>query len=292
MDDPDQLHLDVLTTASRPATAPLLAAVLLLAATGCGSFAPPAPFRAQADVPTSSEKTGALGVRPVEGRPDGLVLALHFDVDLDPGSRLVVERRVGSDEPERLRTIELDGDRARRASEEGIEFIDRSVQPDSTIHYRVAYYRPGRSPGPDTSPDRRSPVRTVEWSSPPSRPEEVTARADTHRAVELRWEPGGTGALIFRRDVLDRSAGAQRIAVLEAGERGVHLDRDIAPGGVYAYRVALAVEHDSYTQYGPPSEPLYVSLPEPRGAAGPEPCARAAIALTTCALEPSQISPQ
>jgi len=259
-----------LTNGPRPQLPRILAATFLLAATGCGSLAAPVSFRTEPDARPPSDKTDAFEIHPVEGRPDGLVLGLSFAFDLASGSRVVVERRVGSTESERLRTIELDAERARIAADDGIEFIDRSVEPETTIHYRVSYYRPGRSHGSDASPDRRSSVRTVEWSSPPSRPDDVTARADTPRAVELRWSPGGTGALIVRRDVLDRSTDAQRIAVLEAGERGVHLDRDAAPGGVYAYQVALAVEHESYTQYGPPSEPLYVSVPKSRASIGPE----------------------
>lgn len=261
MDDPDQFHLEVLNPPNDCAGLPAALLALLFTA-GCATFGPPVSFSDDHQSRQRSSASRSLSVRPVEGRPDGLVLELVIDFEPQPGSRLVVRRHLDDGDPRTLRTIELDAERARRARKEGIEFIDRSVESGSELHYRIAYFAPRRSSGDADRPDRRSEPLTVEWSSPPPRPERLTARADTPRAVELRWEPGETGALIFRRDVLRRSTNTQRIATLRAGERGVLLDRDVRSGGVYAYRVALAHEHLSYTQYGPPSEAVYISVPE------------------------------
>lgn len=239
----------------------LLLLATVVGAVACGSFIPPVQFSAGADPDRTASAPPDLSLQPVEGRPDGLVLELNVGFEPESGSRLVVERR-RRDASKVLKSIELDGDLARRIPETGIEFIDRSVRPGPPHHYRLSYYAPGRTPGDGGDPDRISAVRTLEWREPPPRPEEVTARADFSRAVELRWQTEGNGALVFRRNVLEGSAGPKRLASFDSGRRGVLLDRDVRPGAVYAYRVALAAEYDEITQYGPPSESLYVSVPD------------------------------
>lgn len=238
------------------AAATALAAVC---AAGCATLSPPVSVSAATDRSNAPRTTSSseLELDPVEGRPGALVLRLKSSFEPPPESRLEVRRRVGRGSAQTIRTVELSSDLSTQLAEKGVEFIDRSVEPGPPLRYRLLYFESAEA---DT-PDARSAILTVDWKEPPPRPKDVRAHADTSRAVELRWKPPNFGALVFRRNVLKREAATRRIATVGPSMNGTFVDRDVVPGAVYTYRVALSIEHEEFTQYGPPSEPLYVSVP-------------------------------
>lgn len=227
---------------------------------GCGTLAAPIEFQSleQDRSEPESARDSELELEPVEGRPGALVLKLTASFSPDPESRLEIRRRVDGAPPETIRTVESSRKISARIADGGVEFIDRDVEPDRILRYRLLYF----APSDRENPEKRSSVVRVEWKSPPRPPENVRAHADSPRTVELRWEPPTSGALVFRRNVLDEEGGTRRIASLDPVFGGVLVDRDVEPGAVYAYRIALSLENDGFLQYGPVSEPLYVAVPE------------------------------
>ena len=234
----------------------LLAGLLCALSPGCGTLAAPVTIAPTSETarPGAPAEAG-LSVQPVEGRPQGLLLRLTTDFQPDPASRLELRRRVGDAPAETLRTIEVGGEVAERLTGEGLDFLDRSVTPAKRHVYQLVYR-------PETDAPRASAPLTVTWQPPPAAPTALHAFADTPAAVELNWRASAPGALLFRRDVLDKNQETRRIAHLGPSAGGRYVDRDVEPGGVYAYRIALARPNEGFTQYGPPSEPLYVSVPD------------------------------
>jgi hypothetical protein len=233
----------------------LLAGLLCTLSPGCGTLAAPVNIAPTSQTtPPGAAAEAALAIQPAEGRPQGLLLRLTTDFQPDPGSRLELRRRVGDAPPETLRTIAVGGEVAGRLTGEGLDFLDRSVAPGRLHVYQLVYR-------PKSDERRTSAPLTVTWQKPPATPTGLHAFADTPVAVELNWRASAPGALVFRRNVLDKNAKTRRIAHLGPSAGGRYVDRDVEPGGVYAYRIALARPGEGFTQYGPPSEPLYVSVP-------------------------------
>ena len=194
-----------------------------------------------------------------EGRPDGLRLVLRSDVAVRPGSSLTLMRTVDDAASAPYEQVDVDRRIAAALADPGVEFVDREMTPGGHYAYRLSLEDPGG--GVKTS----APVE-VAWRRPPGRPAHLAAVAPTSAGVEVRWDAKPhLGALVFRRDVLDRSARPRRRAELGAGCDGIFFDRDVEPGGVYAYRVALARFDGGVVQYGTPSEEVYVTVPGEEG---------------------------
>ncbi len=248
----------------------LLLPAALVAAGACGTLAVPFSLTNRSETPENRGAAGEtpaeppLTIAPIEGQPRGLMLRLSASTDLSPEGVLVVERRIGEADPETARTIELNTkriDRLRR-KDEGLQFLDRAVVEGKRHRYRVVYHPPARrdaaSDGPDGPGAARSPTTEFTWAAPPDRPERPEV-LQTGGLVELQWEPH-RGAVVFRRNVLKDGAETRRLATVGQGARGGFVDRSARPGGVYAYRVALARDDGGFPQFGHPSEPVYVSL--------------------------------
>lgn len=235
-----------------PIQSPLssLIGVALALLTSCASLRP----LAQAPAPDSgSALPSAIELRAVEGRPQGLVLRLTSAMEeLD---RVELYRVVGASKPELLESIEVDAS-VQTALARGVEIIDGAMTPGSAHAYQAVAVADGALAA-------ESAIVDVEWRDPPARPTTVRARAPLPDAVELSWVAcHGCGAMIFRRDVL-ADGPFERLAAIAAGRAPLFVDRDVRPGGVWSYRVALAKEAEKggLVQYGPLSEEVYASTP-------------------------------
>jgi len=238
-------------------------ALLTALVAACGTLTAPISFssadKSVGDPPSPGGTS--ITITPVEGRPRGLLLAIDAPSDLAEDGELEVVRRTDDGQPETVRTIELGTRRLEQLADDGLQFLDRSVITDNTYHYQVVYHPPTREPSGREDRTTTSPSRSVSihWRSPPSRPNRLTAR-QIGQAIELQWSPRKQSAVIFRRNVLDDREGARRIATVGPGARGRFVDRTAKPDEVYAYQIALAREYAQFPQFGPPSDPLYVSL--------------------------------
>lgn len=216
-----------------------------------------------AEVPVAAHQTVIL--EAVEGRPNGVVLRLRTDVE--GISALELYRAVGDGEAQLLQELAVDEQLAQALSR-GVELVDPNVRPNTLHQYQLVLVRDGEVL-------EASAVLDVEWSPPPPPILEFRAAATLTDAVELRWEaPAEYGAVVFRRDVL-ADGPFERLRELDASCRGAFVDRDVRPGGVWSYRVALSrVNVGGFHQYGPPSEEVYASTPvepsETRGGATQE----------------------
>ncbi len=234
----------------------IIAAALLLGG-GCAALRAPVAFDAPAEEQAPEET--ALSIEAVEGRPQGLVLRLSCDCELPDDGWLELMRGQQDGKVEVFRRVRLRGRLRAAVRGDGIEFMDRAVEAGQRVGYRLRL----RSADADESSAilaTSSPL-WMTWHKPPPKPEEVRADSRIAGSVELAWAPVHLdGALVFRRDVLDPNAGTERISRPDAGARGLFIDRDLDPGGVYAYRVALFLDRAGLIQYGPPSEEIYVTV--------------------------------
>lgn len=228
---------------------------LFFSLTGCAALRAPVEFPPSPGVsPTAPE----LKLEPIEGRPNGLLLSLGCDCEPPEGAWLQLLRAEGDAGAKLFRNIRLNPTLRARLLNGGIEFLDRSVDPGTTR------YKLQLRASKDNAPARllgASKTLAVTWVAPPERPTGVAASSVIAGAVELRWQaPPGAGALIFRRNVLEPDAPLQRRARVGPASRGVFIDRQVEPAGVYAYRVALAIDTKTTIQFGRPSEEIYVTV--------------------------------
>lgn len=231
-----------------------LAVLAGLVCGGCASLSPPVAFDTERPTrPQPGASRDGLSVAPVEGRPSGLVLQLGADAPLADEGTLEIQRGRG-DSTTTLRRLSLDDRIAERLAGRGLRFVDRSPPSAERLTYRVVQRRDG-------STERRV-VLDVPWGESPSEPEELDASAASTRAVEVRWTPSTSPAVLFRRNVTAGQQEVRRVATVAGSQGGTFLDRDVRPGAVYAYRVAVARRHPGFLQLGPRSRTFYVSVPD------------------------------
>lgn len=232
--------------ATRAKTAHTALLLCVASAIGCATLQP----HAGAAVEQAAATEDAASLRFVEGTPNGLVLRLTTDVDAD---QLVLFRAQDDAEPVVLQTVDLTN-ALRQALSDGVDSVDSTIVPGQ-FRYQFALVRDGEFVAQSTIVD-------VYWRVPPPRTEPVV-RAAFSDAVELAWRtPHDARAVVERRDVLDQTSEFARVATVAAGQ-GVWVDRDVAAGQVWSYRVTLAFEHDGeFLQYGVVSEEVYASTPE------------------------------
>lgn len=237
----------------------VLSAIALFTLTACASLQPLGEEARRVPQEPDASSTELVAV---EGRPQGLVLLLATSL---PDVKTLELHRVRDDEdPQLLQTIEVDAQLSALLGR-GVELVDGSVRPGSSHHYQLVAIRADAT-------SEASAILDVDWATAPPMPNRLAAEAVLPGAVELRWEPlQGHGAVVFRRDVL-REGRFERVAAVRPDARGVFVDRDVRPGGVWSYRVALLRENASgLVQYGPGSDEVYAAtpLPEAQGRATP-----------------------
>ncbi len=227
----------------------------LAGAAGCAALDAPV----HVDVSEApATQTHALHIEPVEGRPNGLVLRFSCTCSPPEDAWLEVLRRQGADDAQIYRSVRLSEELSARLTGEGFQFLDRSITPQPT--YYQLRLRASRDDTPADVLAESSPV-LVRWQKPPTQPAAVRATSVVSGAVELRWQaPPGAGALIFRRNVLDPNAPLERLSRVGPAANGLFVDRQLEPAGVYAYRVALAIQTDTTVQFGRPSDEIYVTV--------------------------------
>ena len=218
---------------------PLLALLTL----GCAARVPivtstrPAPQADEAAQP-------ALSVELMEGRPNGLLLRLRVSpaLKLPADARLSLWRLRSLDDEEGVplleQAFEADGPRRAALEGEGLGVLDAQPgAPDTPIIYilRVA------PPAPELM--LASAPLTTRWRAPAAAPGALRALADLPGIIEISWRSQpGCQTLIFRRVIDSDDPRPARIAQLPASADGVFVDRDVAPGAVYAYRLACVLE--------------------------------------------------
>jgi hypothetical protein len=80
-------------------------------------------------------------------------------------------------------------------------------------------------------------------------------------SVILVWDPDSTLTVrIVRRDLLSAREASVLIAIVDPAARGRHVDRTVAPGGVYAYRVEFIAPSGIMAEPIASSEEVYVTL--------------------------------
>lgn len=180
--------------------------------------------------------------------------------ELPEDAFLEVWRSVDGERARPLRRARLDERIHRALTAEGFEFLDRAVTPGSTFRYQVRLRSAdGNAEPADTLAAADSP--TIRWRKPPAKPDSTAVTSPLPGLVEVTWELNADfGALVFRRNVLASEEGPERLAQLQPGARGTFVDRNVEPGGVYAYRVAMAYVGEHIVQFGPPSEEVYVTV--------------------------------
>ena len=226
--------------------------VIVILLSSCASLQAPAgpPYSA---LDTNASLTTSLTA--VEGRPGGVVLRIQ---STQPRAVSVELYRVADDgEPQRLQAIRMDGPLA-ESLQQGVELGDGTVVAHQRLTYQLLAI------GADDEVVERSQAIEVAWQPPPGPPLELVASAPFENAVELTWQPvAGLGVVVFRRDVLTEG-GFERVVNLR-GPATSWVDREVEASGVWSYRVAFTVVHDSgFTQFGSPSEEVYASTPEPQ----------------------------
>ena len=243
-----------LSVGKRAIVTSIVAMAFFVAASGCATLRAPVEFESQ-----TTEETPPLTLNAVEGRPDGLLLRIESREPIEPdAASLHLMRAATGEKPQIYRDIEL-GEQFRRAIvTEGLEFLERNLAPDQHVRYQLRLLDES---GAVLSYSNRVDVR---WKEPPPRPANVTAQATTSNTVELRWDARrNLGAVVFRRNVLDDDSKLERIGQVGPNSSGLFVDRDAGAGVVYAYRVSLALRAGELTQFGPPSEAVYVDVPLP-----------------------------
>jgi hypothetical protein len=236
----------------------LLLSVLWLC--GCATLVAPvsmSPSDNAAKVPAASGEP--LVVEALEGRPNGLLLRLKVRLPPQPsGTRLSLWRLRSLDDEEGQPLLDqpLHADAARLAalSGEGLGVLDSAPGQDG----QVAIYILRISP-PSPMPQLASKPLIVRWQAPMPPPRSLAARADLPGVVELTWRPApGCQHLIFRRALGAQDPRPARLALLDAADGGLYIDRAVEPGQVYAYRVACVRTADALPFYGRATTELYV----------------------------------
>ncbi|MFW5966221.1 MAG: hypothetical protein ACOCV2_01830 [Persicimonas sp.] len=246
----------------------LLTCAALLAA--CAALEPPVQFETRQSSSDDSDQKRALTIEPVEGRPEGLVMRFAATDRIPREGFLEVWRSADEKRAAPLRRVRLDDELYAALVADGFDFLDRAVTPGHAFEYqlRIRHIEDGE-PGPVTASSR--PVG-LDWEEPPAPPESVTAASSLPGVVELSWEAEPPrGMLVFRRDVLDSDAKPRRLTRVARGAHNRFIDRDVEPGGVYAYRVASARDRADIVQFGRPSSEVYVTVSASPGDGRPTP---------------------
>lgn len=238
--------------------AALFICATLLAA--CAALEPPIQFEPRKSTSDEAQKSSPLNIEPIEGRPEGLVMRFVATGQIPKEGYLEVWRSVDAERATPLRRVRLQEDLHAKLAADGFDFLDRAVTPEHTFEYqlRIRALDDEGEPGPIKASSR--PVG-VDWVSPPSPPESVAAASHLPGVVELNWKTDSPeGTLVFRRDVLDSDAKPRRLTRVGRGAHNRFVDRDVEPGGVYAYRVATARDRADIVQFGRPSSEVYVTV--------------------------------
>lgn len=251
----------------RPPPLLFAAALCLMTLSACAWLGPPVEVLPDPPgVPTGTPPEDAdagdapLRLRVREARPNGLLLELSANSEqLQEWTWLEIWRARGEQDATPLQQIALDPTRI-EALAGGVPLLDRDLRPDQPTAYQLRLR--GREEDPEAA-GPMSPVLRTRWETPPPAPSKIEGRALGARAVELSWAPRqGWGVLVFRRDLGPSRAPPRRVAELGPEAGSGWLDRQVEPGGLYAYRLAHARRAPGgWPIYGVPSVELYVTVP-------------------------------
>lgn len=135
-----------------------------------------------------------------------------------------------------------------------IEFLDRSADPHQPVSYLLRLRTPDGQ-------ERFSTLLVLEPWHLPDAPTGIEALPQPEGAIALTWSVKAPHtARIYRRDLLDDAPKTNLIALVDPAARGRFIDRDVVPGGVYAYRIEFMSWQGIMEVRSEPSDEIYVTL--------------------------------
>ena len=200
-----------------------------------------------------------LSLSAPEARPNGLLLSLkaHPELPQRAWTRLELLRARDDEQGVILQTIQVSSEHLEALTTQGLSILDQDVSAGSTYAYQW------RLVEADAEPLIASPVIRIPWERVPDMPGSPAGIALDDHVVEITWEQlEGWGGVVFRRDVLDQSAGLERVAELERAGSARFVDHRVRPARIYAYRVAYMQRRAGELKaYGMASGEFYVKTP-------------------------------
>lgn len=201
-----------------------------------------------------------LQLRLLEGRPTGLLLSMSAEAKLkhSPVATLALMRQLNNQEPITLHTLAITDELWQGLlSEDGLGLVDQQLEPGGRYRYWLALLDQGGASS------AKSQEVAITWPKPAPQPGELSVHVESRQAsVELSWaSQGADGAIIFRRE-LGGQAPIRRLALVTPSQDHLYVDADVKPGGVYAYRIALASFVDGVPCFGPAGAERFVNVPE------------------------------
>lgn len=241
----------------------VLGLALTALSSGCGATGPVVLTTLDVEDAAASKlraEQALLKLRLIEGRPTGLLLSMSADAKLkrSPVATLALMRQLNDQAPITLHTQAITDELWQGLlSEDGLVLVDQQLEPAGRYRYWLVLADQG---GAWTA---RSEEAAITWPAPAPQPGELSVHVETRQAsVELSWAPqGADGAIIFRR-ALGGQAPTKRLALVTPSQDHLYVDADVKPGGVYAYRIALASFVDGVPCFGPAGAERFVNVPE------------------------------
>lgn len=230
---------------------------------GCGATGPVVQTRVEPELETAQAHAQTpLELRLIEGRPTGLLLSMGASAKLStsPTATLALMRQLNNKEPITLHTLAITDELWQGLlATGGLQLVDQQLEPGSRYHYWLELNDQARAP-------RTSAKASITWPALVPTPSDLTIHVETRQAsVELSWaSQGADGAVIFRREI-GGDPSAQRLtrhALVTPAQDHLYVDADVKPGGVYAYRIAMASFVDDIPCFGVPGAERFVNVPD------------------------------
>lgn len=231
---------------------------ILCMTSACAAFVPQVTTppttkdRAQT-VKTSPDAT----LRFIEGRPNGILMSINWPRLPEGTTHLHIERRYNEEKPTIIQVIKLEPKYIRALADKGLNLLDGRLGRAGDYTYRILAI--------SKQPLGQSQSMEITWRPPATMPIPIKTRAvlePTH--IEISWpHKAGWGAVVFRRDLFGTKRRLRRIKNTTAAHHSTIFDRDVQPGGVYAYRVAYArIDARGQRYFGQPSPEVFVTVPQ------------------------------
>lgn len=260
-----------------------LAALAALLFFGCGATGPVVWTKVEPELEAAqAQELTPLELRLIEGRPTGLLLSMgaHAKLNTSPTATLALVRQLNDEEPITLHTLAITDELWQGLlAQGGLQLVDQQLEPGSRYHYWLELSDQARAA-------RASAKASITWPARVPAPSDLTIHVETRQAsVELSWAAqGADGAVIFRREIGGDSSGQRltRHALVTPAQDHLYVDADVKPGGVYAYRIAMASFVDDIPCFGAPGAERFVNVPDVEPALG----------LTPAQSPPAQVTPQ
>lgn len=233
---------------------------MLCMTSACAAFVPQVitPQLTQDTTPKLEVKASSgATLRFVEGRPNGVLMTTRWPILPKDATHLHVERQHGKEKPTVIQVIKLASRYKAALGGKGLSILDGGLSKAGDYSYRILAI--------SKQPLGQSQTMEITWRTPAPMPIPIKTRAvldPTH--IELSWpHKTGWGAVVFRRDLFGTQRRLRRIKNITAAHHATIFDRNVQPGGIYAYRVAYArIDARGQRYFGQPSPEVFVTVPQ------------------------------